>query len=507
MKMRVAVGRFWTETHSFSPLPISRAMFECGLLVEGDAVLNSLRGTRSEVGGFLSVLDDEPVEVLPTLAAQSMCGGPIERPVWQEIRDGILRRLAEVQPVDGVLLSCHGATEAVGEEDCVGVLLREVRHLVGPDVPLVATLDMHANPTRQMVENATALVAYKTYPHHDFFERGQQAARLLLRTVRGEVEPVMVATSLPLAVGQAIPVQLDRIADGIELEESGQVLACSVLSTHYYMDVAEFHPLTALIVTDGDRASARRVGQEMMWRAWQDRQRVKDALQQAAGLPLAEAVERALSFPPGTVVMADWGDAVTGGYPGDDASLIAHLLERGIEEPACLIINDPDLVQRAMAAGVGRPVAGPIGGRWGGRFYRPVTVDGRVRLLFDGVLPPSREEQPGHLVISNTSMGPTAVVQVGQTITVVATSVPVSSTEPTVFRAVGVEPADYRLVLVKAVRQQRMHFAPIAVGFVEIADGRYGFDTHTWRARDPNDAYPYKEFTDAEIRRILELAD
>ncbi len=171
MTWKVAVGRFWTESHSFSPLLTSRQMFECGLLAKGQDLFQ-LRDTASEMGGFLSILDSAGVEIIPTLAAQSICGGPIEGPLWQSIRSSLLRRLEEALPVDGVLLSLHGATLAEGEDDCCGDLLAATRQLVGPDVPVIATLDMHANPTRRMVSSATALIAYKTYPHLDFRDRG-----------------------------------------------------------------------------------------------------------------------------------------------------------------------------------------------------------------------------------------------------------------------------------------------------------------------------------------------
>ncbi|MBI5877299.1 MAG: M81 family metallopeptidase [Chloroflexi bacterium] len=502
MTIRIAIGRFWTESHSFSPLLTNRQMFECGVLEEGDALLKKLRGTRTEVGGFLSVLDAEGVTVAPTLAAQCMCGGPIEQPLWERLRDGLLQRLSEALPVDGVLLSLHGATVAEQEDDCCGTLLAAVRRLVGPHVPVIATLDMHGNVTAAMIANSTALIAYKTYPHHDFHARGEQAARLMLRTVRGAVRPATVMTALPLSIGRSTDLQLELIAEGAALEESGRILACSIMNTHTGLDVAEMESFSALIVTDNDPGLASRIGQDMMWKAWQQRQRVRGGTA-PSGVTMTEAVPAALAHPPGTVVLTEWGDAVTAGFPGDNAELIAQLLERRSPARACLLITDPDLVQRAIAAGIGNPVSGPIGGRWGGTYYKPVPVDGRVRLLFDGVLPPSHEAHPSHLAVSNTSMGPTAVVQVGDNITVIATSVPVASTEPTVFRAAGVEPADYRLVLCKAIIQHRAHFASMAVGFVDIDGGRYDNNTHPWRKHDPKSSYPYREFTDDEIRSRL----
>ncbi len=312
----------------------------------------------------------------------------------------------------------------------------------------------------------------------------------------------MVASRLPLSIGFAIDLQLELIAEGVERENSGDLLACSVLSTHTGLDVKNMGALSSLVVTDRDVELARQTSRGLMWKAWQQRDRVTATLEYRA-LPLSEAVSKALGHPPGTVVMADWGDAVTAGFPGDNAELLSHLQERGIRERTCLMITDPDLVERSLRAGVGNPVAGPVGGRWGEGYYEPVRVDGRVRLLFDGVLPRRQQEQPGHLSVSNTSMGPTAVVQIGDVFTVIATSVPVAYSDPFAFRSAGVEPADYRIVLCKTVLQQRRHFAPVAVGFVQIGGNRFGDEVHPWRKRDTRSTYPARNFSDTEIRRLL----
>lgn len=117
MTFRIAIGQFWTESNSFSPLLASREMFEYGLWAEGDRVLEETRGTPTEMGGFLNILEQEGAEVIPTLAAYCAPSGPIEQPVWEEICDTLVGRLREALPVDGVLLALHGATVAEQEKD------------------------------------------------------------------------------------------------------------------------------------------------------------------------------------------------------------------------------------------------------------------------------------------------------------------------------------------------------------------------------------------------------
>jgi len=239
-----------------------------------------------------------------------------------------------------------------------------------------------------------------------------------------------------------------------------------------------------------------------MWEAWCQRER---AVGEAPKLtPLLEAIHAALAMPPGTVVIADRQDAVTAGFPGDSVEVVRSLLDLGVKEPLCTIVTDPAFVRRAAQAGVGATVTSPLGGTWGGALYGPLDVTARVRVLSDGTLMKSREPRPGHLEISNTTMGQTAVVQIAGTIMVVVTSVPVMSTEPTVYRSVGIEPLEYRLVVTKSVNQQRFHY-PDAAGFIDLDAPGWGrtIPSYAWQRRPPTRVYPKADVSDAEIQALL----
>jgi microcystin degradation protein MlrC len=499
--MRVAIGRFWTESSTMSPLHANRQMFEAGALVEGEALLQFAQGTRTELGGFIAELDQTGSEIVALIAAQAACAGPIEAEFWNWFRERLTKLLQEAMPVDAVLLSLHGATLAEDEDDCCGALVASARALVGPEIPIIATLDMHGNPTHQLAVSGDGLVAYKTYPHHDFVERGQQAARIALSAARGEVSPVVEVVTLPMGLG-SLPLMNDLIAQANEFEREAGVLCCSIMPTHPHLDVEEFHPLSAVVVTDNDRTQARDIAVRLMAEAW--RQRDRAVVETPQLVPLPDAIQTALLMPSGTVVIADRLDAVTGGFPGDCPEVIRCLLVLGIPDPSCHILTDPAFVERAMQTGVGGTVEGPLGGAWGASLYQPVEVSAKVRALSDGRLQKSRESRPGHLEISNRSMGKTAVVEIESGITVVMTSVPVMSTEPTVFRSVGVEPYEHRIVVTKSVNQQRFHFTE-AVGFIDLASPGWGSaeDAYTWTKRNPKNIFPYRDVSQEEVNRWL----
>lgn len=499
--MRIAVGRFWTESSSMSPLAANREMFQAGALVEGTQMLSFYQGTRTEVGGFLDVLARAGAMPVPLLGAHASCAGPLEQDFWEALRDRLLVLLAAAGPVDGVLLSLHGSTVSQRDDDLCGALLAGVRDQVGPGVPIVATLDMHGNPTTLMAASADALVAYKTYPHHDFVERGRQAAEIVLAAARGDAHPTVAVTTIPLRL-ESLELMNELIEQCVMFERDPDVLCASIMPTHPYLDVAEYHPLSAVVVTDGNHQRALEVGRRLMRDAWRQRGRTTAEAVRLVRLP--EAIHEALAFPAGTVVMADRMDAVTGGFPGDSAEVIRHLLRLGVHEPACAIVTDPAFVRLAAGAGIGGTIAAPLGGKWGGPWYSAVEVTARIRLLSDGTLMKSREPRPGHLEVSNTTMGPTAVVQIAETITAVVTSVPVMSTEPTVYRSVGVEPTDYRIVVTKSVNQHRLHY-PEAVGFIDLDAPGWGQSASSfqWQRRKPMRIYPIDDIPDDDVLQLL----
>ena len=197
--MRIALGLVKHEANSFSPHMTDLDDFEACQLERGDEILVNWRTANTEQAGALSVLLQEyECEVLPLLAARALAGGPVRAKVFSTLLEELMARLQAALPVDGILLVLHGAMMADGLPDATGEILGRVRALVGPKVPVVGTLDLHANVTERMVREATALIGYHTTPHVDQRETGERAARLLLEVVRGQVSPTTALVRLPL---------------------------------------------------------------------------------------------------------------------------------------------------------------------------------------------------------------------------------------------------------------------------------------------------------------------
>lgn len=196
---RILIAECKQEVSTFNPHLSTYADFG---IRTGHALLQYHRTVRNEVGGALEVLESEPdVECVPAYSAFFITsGGTLAKPDWERIAHEFLEQIRQAPAVDGVYFCMHGAMASEQELDPEGWLLAESRRLLGEKVPIVVSLDLHGIPTDRMWEHSDAIVAYHTYPHVDFFETGQRAARLLLRIVRGEVRPVTAKVAIPALV-------------------------------------------------------------------------------------------------------------------------------------------------------------------------------------------------------------------------------------------------------------------------------------------------------------------
>src|SRR5581483_80682 len=232
------------ESNTFVLQPADLQHFRNDTLLFDDEVLRRLRGTQAEMGGAIHALDAAGVEIVPTIAAHGVSSGIVPARDFATLRDALLDRLAASSDVDGVLLVLHGAMVAEGEYDAEGALLAAVRERIGPRVPLVATLDLHAIVTPRMVEHADALVGYQTYPHVDMDRTGRAGAELLIRAARGAARPVTVLARAPMIVpaegmGTRDAPMRDFVAEARACEGEAGVLAVSLFPVQPWLDIPE----------------------------------------------------------------------------------------------------------------------------------------------------------------------------------------------------------------------------------------------------------------------------
>ncbi|MFC1528846.1 M81 family metallopeptidase [Candidatus Latescibacterota bacterium] len=197
---RVLVGSMLHETNTFNPMLTDLEEFKIRGLLFGDEILEKRRNTGTEMGGFIETLEENGIEIIPSAHA---CPLPSGR-VTTEALDTVLRAFLDTldrTEVDGVLLALHGAMVTEDQDDGEGYILKTIREKVGPTIPVINTLDFHATLTPEMAENSDAMTVYRTYPHMDMAERGREAAAMMIRTLKGEINPVVEIVKRPLLIG------------------------------------------------------------------------------------------------------------------------------------------------------------------------------------------------------------------------------------------------------------------------------------------------------------------
>jgi microcystin degradation protein MlrC len=323
------------------------------------------------------------VEVVPLVATRSVSGGPLSAACYADLRKRMLDAVTNSGPLDGVFLSLHGSMLADGEDDPEGDLLAAVRELVGEAVPIVATLDLHANITQRMVDHATALVAYTHYPHDDARTTGESGMRLLLQTVAGEVDPIMVMAKVPMLVagsngqtfGDAPMHHFERRARSWEADP--RILSVSNLHVHPYLDQPGLG-CGGVVITDGDPQLAEDLARQIALGFWERRGELMPAV-----FSVAEAVERGRSLD-GPVVLVDTADCCGGGAAGDSIAVLRELLALGVTETTYLMVVDPAAAGVCIAAGIDAELTLPVGNGIDPSWGEPIAVTGVVKTILDG---------------------------------------------------------------------------------------------------------------------------
>ncbi len=485
--MRIATGGILHETSTFSPVPTLMQDWESGIgLLRGPAVLDQMRGVNWGIWGFMQVAEREGIELLPLLWTFAYPAAPTPHSVYETLVTELIDRLRAALPVDGVLLELHGAGVAEGVDCMETDQLRRVREVVGPDVPVMAVLDIHCNISPGMVELADALVVYENYPHTDIAERGIECAEVMVKTLRG-ARPTMAHRHLPMRWAAARQVTahppMNRVIERLHaLKARPDVLTASV---HTGFDLADL-PFTGagvVVVTDNDPALARRLADEFGDWLWAERATWQaDVPTPEEALDMIEAAGR---YP---AILADQYDNTGGGAPGDSTAVLRLFRERGLRDAAILYLADPEVAQAAHAAGVGATITVDVGGKASPLQGEPVRMTLRVEALSDGV---SRYDGPMYAG-GTARLGPSAhLVEDGLHLIVV--SARMQPLDLAFSRDLGLDCRQMRYICVKSAVHFRSGFEAIAGHIINVAAPSVHNPKTITHRRLPRPFYPLDE--------------
>ena len=453
MKYRFAVGGVWHETNTFAAGVTSMHNFESYQFARGEEILTRYKNTNTELGGVLAAAHDVKCELIPTLYAAAVPSAIIEKQTAELLCEELVERLKESLPVDGIILVLHGAAVSQGNFSLDEKIVREIRHEIGTTVPLVITLDYHANISKCLVENSSVLIGYDTYPHIDMNLRGREALSVLVQILEKKRFPAKAFRKLPF-VTTPLKQQTDEfpmveIMDLLEKVEQSPDVVCGTVAMGFpFSDVP--HLGASVLVYADNIATADQKANALAQKIWDLRDRFEPEL-----VPVAVAVQQAIASDDKPVAIVESADNVGGGSAGDATVLLRELLQQDANG-AVIVIYDPEAVKRAESAGVGNVCKTEIGGKSDSLHGRPVAVEGVVRKIADGVYEHKGSYMTGYI----TSMGRTALLDV-QGVLIVLTSLRSMPFDAEQLRCLGVEPSQQSIIVVKAAIAWKAAFGEI----------------------------------------------
>ncbi len=470
--MKLVIAQMKHETNTFSPVPTPLTRFGHGgtISCEGAAAIAAYRGTGSAIAAFIDLAEQAGADYTVPIAASAWPSGPVEDAAFEAICAAIVKAVAA--GCDAVLLDLHGAMVTQSHDDGEGELLRRIR-AVAPTVPIAVALDMHTNLYDAMGDNATAIAGYQTYPHVDMYETGLRAGRAVLAQLAGKATPTMAYGRKPMLPhvmrqGSQDSPNRELQARCREMEAEG-ALSASVFVGFPNADIT-FAGLSAVVVTDGDMALARRYCDELLALAWAQRAAfVYEIEALASSITRAQTLAAAKPAGSGPVVLLDHSDNCASGGTMDTMTVLAAMLEAGMQDVAAFAVFDPQAVQQMIAAGVGATVSLALGGKLDMPSLKltgqPLQVSGRVRRISDGNFvnygPMSRGEQ--------NSMGPSVVLELDGRFEIVVISNHVEPHDLAAFTAIGIAPERKKYLMLKSRVHWRAGLQSLAHAVVECA--------------------------------------
>lgn len=459
--MKIAIGGFIHEGNSFSVETIGLEKFKEMIYTESGDLIERHRHDRRILGGFIDYAEDQKWEILPLVAAMAVPAGPVKKETYEHIKAQFCEPLKR-EKVDGILLHLHGAIVSEEVPDCEGAILTAVREIVGNEIPMMTVHDLHANVSPAMIDTINGLFGYNTQPHADMYEREQEAAALMDRVLKGEVEtyctyaqpPLLLpAISTDTAIGAMKPV----IEKAFQYEEEEGIINVSPFAGYYGSDTVNTGA-SAVVVAQADKEQrANEIAAEMADYFWQQKETffvetvpVKEALK------IAEQTEKLCFF-------VDEADDPMGGGPADGTYILSRLLEEGADSTAVMTIFDPEFVELAFQAGEGNAISGLLGGKIDNKHGDPIQVEGTVVKLYEGKIP---------LVCWNEedlqNPGRIAVVDF-KGIHIVVTQHKTSTESINVFKYLNMDATAYKVLVGKGLGEAyQMVFKEMADKFITI---------------------------------------
>lgn len=455
MKKRVLLCEIHEESDTFNPIIYGLDSFASRRYAKGKEAYDICKKLPCTFRGMADAIEEGGAEVIPSISLYGGSGGRIADDVMDLFKSEVKATLDKCGKVDAACVSLHGAMCSETCDDACGELLSYIRELVGRDVPIAASFDLHANVTDKMLGTADILCGYQSYPHVDFYETGYRAASLCMRILRGE-PTYLASVDVPILTPPAGYTSLEEpfrgvIERGKDLIRDGKLLDFTVFNVQPWLDVENIRS-NVLAIADTEEA-AKKYADEIAKLFFDNRDGyMPDLMSIDEVIDLAESEDTKKP-----VILSDAADSPNGGAVGDSVSVALRMKERGSKISMGMFVVDPEAAAKAFEVGVGGEAWFEVGGKFTPGMPGPFTGMGKVRSLHDGFF---RQEGPAGKGFANYC-GKTAVVSFGS-IDMMICEKPGASGDPQILRHFGIEPKLYDLIVVKANTSFKVAYAPFA---------------------------------------------
>ena len=468
--LKIAVGGFQHETNTFAPLEANLDAFKQADawpgLVQGHELPAAMAGRNIPIAGFLAEAENLGAETWPLCWCSATPSAHVTTEAFEFVSDTLLKGIQQADGIDALYLDLHGAMVTTAHDDGEGELLRRVRGVVGADFPLVVSLDFHANISRAMVDLASVLIGYRTYPHIDMAETGTRVARFL---ITGGSRPVAKAYRqlpflIPLTWQCTTMEPMASLMPRTTELESEDVYSVSFAPGFPPADIADCGP--AIVAYGKDHrvtdAAADRLCEEIVARAAEFSGKIyspDEAIARAR-----HVLCKASGPKTGPVVLADTQDNPGAGGTADTVGLLEALIRNQVQDAVVGLIFDPQVAAAAHAAGEGAEIDVELGAKSGFPGAKPFSGSFRVARLGDGNFEATGPYYGGGKI----RLGAMALLTL-ENVKVVVASSKEQAADQAMFRHLGIEPSEHQILALKSSVHFRADFEPIASEVLLVA--------------------------------------
>ena len=442
-KKRILLCEFYQETNTFNPIPYSLDMFREFRYAEGKDFYDKAKCVPDAAHGMIETIESMGGEVVPGISLLGWAGGAVADDVYNLLLERTEYYIKTSGKLDAVFVSCHGALCTESIEDATGSYLEYIRDLIGEDIPIAISCDLHANITQQILKNANIVCGYNCYPHTDIYNTGVRAAALGMNLLNGD--KIYTATvMLPMLIAPSGYSTVDgpfkEVKEyGDSLVNKGILVDYTTFIAQAWMDIKEIGCCIMTVAEDED--TAKKYADDLAERVFNIRDEMSPTLLTADEVfDLAEKNETGCP-----IVLANPADSTSSGSIGDSVEVAVCLKNRGGNLKLGCVVKDDEVVEQAFRVGIGAEADFNVGGKYTVGMGDKFSAKGRVVSLHDGSF---RAEGPENRNVQ-FNIGETAVLNFGN-IDMVVCKNPSGNGDPQLFRHFGIEPTLYDVVEVKA---------------------------------------------------------